>query len=307
MLNIEKSSLILILIIVVLIAGFVSLVTLGYTPGSVWHKAEDIKPGEVGKSVGATATSTYLFPNLEAKSQVTAGTKFHVGSSDLSSSELKVNNNSLVVTTTGNVGVGTTNPGSYKLNVNGSINASNFYKNGVEFSGGACQISGNDIVCSGIPTNTSGSLSITKNGVTCPIWKDCDGDGHTYGNGDCDESCPTCYVGSTHYTDSPDGRDKNCNGIVDEYKPPQTLSCPPVFPLLQTPGPSCNQAADDAYCTSVCENNGWGKGTTTCFNAWGCDEWDGIGYCYGASFCQDDVASNNGNHRVTCRCASGYR
>lgn len=88
MLNIQKSSLILILIIVVLIAGFVSLVTLGYTPGSVWHKAEDIKPGEVGKSVGATATSTYLFPNLEAKSQVTAGTNFHVGATTITSGKV---------------------------------------------------------------------------------------------------------------------------------------------------------------------------------------------------------------------------
>ncbi len=88
MLNIEKSSLILILIIVILIAGFVSLVTLGYTPGSVWHKAEDIKPGEVGKSVGATATSTYLFPNLEAKSQVTAGTNFHVGATTITSGKV---------------------------------------------------------------------------------------------------------------------------------------------------------------------------------------------------------------------------
>jgi len=138
MLNIQKSSLILILIIVVLIAGFVSLVTLGYTPGSVWHKAEDVKAGTFGNSVGG---GNYNFPgnvgiktpspsstldvtgNIYATGQVTAGTKFHVGSSDLSSSELKVNNNSLVVTTTGNVGIGTTNPGA-KLDVSGNVNVS---------------------------------------------------------------------------------------------------------------------------------------------------------------------------------------
>ena len=40
--------------------------------------------------------------------EVIAGTMFKVGSSELSSSQLKVNGNSLVVTSTGNVGIGTT-------------------------------------------------------------------------------------------------------------------------------------------------------------------------------------------------------
>ncbi len=85
---------------------------------------------------------------------------------------------------TGNVGIGTSTP-SAKL----------------------------DIYSSTIPWN---ALGICKNGVCCPIWKDCDGDGKTYGNGDCDESCPTCYVGSTSYTTSPDGKDQDCDGTVDE-------------------------------------------------------------------------------------------
>ena len=135
MLNIQKSSLILILIIVVLIAGFVSIYTLGYTPGTVWHKAEDVKSGTFGQNVGG---SNYNFPgnvgigttssssqldvtgDIYATKQVTAGTKFKVGSSELSSSQLKVNGSSLVVTSTGNVGIGTTSPGA-KLHVNGNI------------------------------------------------------------------------------------------------------------------------------------------------------------------------------------------
>ncbi len=66
------------------------------------------------------------------------------------------------------------------------------------------------------PTGSAFDISICKNGVCCPIWKDCDGDGKTYGNGDCDESCATCYVGSNSYTTSPDGKDQDCDGTVDE-------------------------------------------------------------------------------------------
>jgi len=138
MLKLQKSSLILILIIVVLTAGCVSIYTLGYTPGTVWHKAEDVKSGTFGQNVGkgnynfpgnvgigTTSSSSQLdvTGDIYATKQVTAGTKFKVGSSELSSSQLKVNGSSLVVTSTGNVGIGTTSP-AYKLDVNGSINAS---------------------------------------------------------------------------------------------------------------------------------------------------------------------------------------
>ena len=401
MLKLQKSSLVLILIIVVLTAGCVSIYTLGYTPGTVWHKAEDVKSGTFGASVNTT-NKNYVFPaNLEVGSgQVTAGSGFVTGGSSLTGTALTVasggtssiggnlnitgnvgigttgytnaklsvngevtaalgvngqfravsgnygimfrndgsnsyllltnsgdqygswnslrpfyisnttgnvtlGNGALFVTHGGNVGVGTTSPGSYKLNVNGTVNATNFYKNGVEFSGGACQLNGNDIICSGIPNNTAGTLSITKNGVTCPIWKDCDGDGKTYGNGDCDESCLTCYVGSAYYTDSPDGKDNDCNGIVDNYLSPATLSCA-GFPYLVVPGSSCEKVTDDAYCTSVCQNNGWGKGTATCFNTWGCCN-DTCATCYGATFGMGSVSCNDGRHRVSCYCASGYR
>ncbi|MDD5638208.1 MAG: hypothetical protein PHD84_10415 [Atribacterota bacterium] len=128
----------------------------------------------------------------------------------------------------GNVGIGTTNPGA-KLEIAGQLkmtggtpgvdkvlisDASGLASWGT-VDGGACVLSGNDIICSGIPTGSNGSLSITYNGVTCPIWKDCDGDGKTYGNGDCDESCSTCYVGSTSYTTSPDDKDQDCDGVLN--------------------------------------------------------------------------------------------
>lgn len=118
MIKLQKSSLVLILIIVVLTAGCVSIYTLGYAPGTVWHKAEDVKSGTFGQNVGK---GNYNFPdNIDVSKQVTAGTMFKVGSSELSSSQLKVNGSSLVVTSTGNVGIGTTSPQA-NLEVSGNI------------------------------------------------------------------------------------------------------------------------------------------------------------------------------------------
>lgn len=50
----------------------------------------------------------------------------------------------------------------------------------------------------------------------CAPYNDCDGDGKTALTGDCDESCPTCYVASSYFTTSPDGKDQDCDGQVDE-------------------------------------------------------------------------------------------
>jgi len=107
MLKLQKSSLILILIIVVLTAGCVSIYTLGYTPGTVWHKAEDVKSGTFGQNVGK---GNYNFPdnvgiktpspsstldvtgNIYANGQVTAGTKVKVGASEITSGKLITGN-----------------------------------------------------------------------------------------------------------------------------------------------------------------------------------------------------------------------
>jgi hypothetical protein len=75
-----------------------------------------------------------------------------------------------------------------------------------------------------IPVGTTGTytpdynaLKICQFGTCCPPWKDCDGDTKTYQAGtDCDEGCATCYVGSAAYTASPDGKDQDCDGVVDE-------------------------------------------------------------------------------------------
>jgi hypothetical protein len=36
---------------------------------------------------------------------------------------------------------------------------------------------------------------------------------------DCNDSCATCYPGSTYFTYSPDGLDQDCNGSVDDVAP----------------------------------------------------------------------------------------
>ncbi|MGB9726756.1 MAG: hypothetical protein ACP5OX_02465 [Minisyncoccia bacterium] len=53
--------------------------------------------------------------------------------------------------------------------------------------------------------------------LPCPLFMDCDGDGHFWWKGeDCDENCPTCYVGSKFYTNYEDGRDQDCDGLIDD-------------------------------------------------------------------------------------------
>ena len=92
--------------------------------------------------------------------------------------------NSLYIDNSGYIGIGTTAPNK-KLTVAGDM-------------------------------SILGNLSLTRNGVSCEIFTDCDGDNKFYLSGDCDESCPTCYAGSTSYTTSPDGKDQDCDKIVDE-------------------------------------------------------------------------------------------
>jgi len=112
----QKFSLIISILLFAL--SFATGTLLAQTPGSVWHRAEEIKPGVFGQDVGSGA---YTFPgdlNVDT-GQITAGTKIKVGSSELSSAGLTVNSNSLVVTSTGNVGIGTTSPKD-KLDIQGN-------------------------------------------------------------------------------------------------------------------------------------------------------------------------------------------
>jgi hypothetical protein len=91
------------------------------------------------------------------------------------------------------------------------------------------------------PTNYIYAVTLTgdtkkENGAICSAASDClsgycyidnDGDGYAGSSGtaycraiaskgtDCNDSCATCYPGSTAYTTSPDGLDQDCDGTVD--------------------------------------------------------------------------------------------
>lgn len=59
----------------------------------------------------------------------------------------------------------------------------------------------------------------------CPIFMDCDGDGHYWFKGeDCDENCATCFKNSPFTTPEPDGRDQDCDGAVDDL-----VECVPQY------------------------------------------------------------------------------
>lgn len=124
----QKKYLNLTLAVLVIALGFVTGTLLAQTPGSVFHRAEEIKPGEVGKDVGAIDTSSYKFPNVEATKQITAGTSFVVGGSSLTGTVLTVSSGGTSsiggnLNISGNVGIGTANSGE-KLEVNGNVKLS---------------------------------------------------------------------------------------------------------------------------------------------------------------------------------------
>ncbi|MDO8265205.1 MAG: hypothetical protein Q7T34_02450, partial [Candidatus Parcubacteria bacterium] len=188
----------------------------------------------------------------------------------------------------GDVGIGITTPG-YKLDVVGSVNATELCISG------DCK-------------------SSWPSGGSCLVWKDCDGDTFTGGYKDCDEGCSTCYVGSASYTASPDGKDQNCDGTVDnlDYFSYQVVD---NEANLGASGVSCNQVCSDAG-GKTCVSTGLDTSGTN-------NQYLGTigGYCYNDwSNCSTVMASDNSGHLcynyptnrfgmfTYCRCAiKAYR
>ena len=77
---------------------------------------------------------------------------------------------------------------------------------------------------------------------------------------DCNDSCLTCYPGSTAYTSSPDGYDQDCDGSIDEtlctnpYSPCSTGNVLCNSACAAYPECGCSTAASNVLC--------WGSSTT---------------------------------------------
>ncbi|MFH1714093.1 MAG: hypothetical protein ABH831_00645 [Candidatus Nealsonbacteria bacterium] len=72
-----------------------------------------------------------------------------------------------------------------------------------------------DLLAGGIVGGCAGGLCETPP-VGYHIDYDWDGDLFTARGGDCDETCPLCYPKSQAVVSIPDGKDQDCDGIIDE-------------------------------------------------------------------------------------------
>lgn len=73
---------------------------------------------------------------------------------------------------------------------------------------------------------------------------------------DCNDSCATCYPGSTSYTTASDGLDQNCNGVIDDITTVPGQDTSRLLYLCDTAA-SCTQSCDGYsgsysfyYCTT---------------------------------------------------------
>lgn len=163
---------------------------------------------------------------------------------------------------TGNVGIGTSDPGTAKLKISGGVldmtsqkitnlaapttDTDATTRSYVDTAVSESSFDSSSIIA--ISEGTTGTYSLNWDtiqvcqfGTCCTPWKDCDGDTKTYqARTDCDEGCSTCFVGSTSYTTDPDGKDQDCDGVVDETEP--------VY--------SCRSTGAGGPCSTVCSNAG---------------------------------------------------
>jgi len=134
----------------------------------------------------------------------------------------------------GKVGIGTTAPaekldvaGNAKIEGNLTINNShdgNLYIG--DSNGSNAQLCLNGECFTKADLLAAGGSGCSDNPPhDCYIGVDLDGDGYTTVEGDCDERCENCYSGSTEYTSSPDGKDQDCDGNIDEIDVVKIKQC----------------------------------------------------------------------------------
>ena len=177
--------------------------------------------------------------------------------------QMECDNNFCVNTSSAKVGIGTTEPGE-KLDVSGDI-------------------------------RTGGEFRTSSNEGNCPLWKDCDGDGKTGGNGDCNESDATCYVGSPNYTETPDGKDQDCDGVVDN------LACT-TEKVQHTCTPRGVYTTNWGACDTACKNAGYSCGGTETYAGTIGVNW--VGQCEGVEWASNQAGSYQRSVYV-CYCYRG--
>jgi hypothetical protein len=137
-------------------------------------------------------------------------------------------------------------------------------------------------VCSGAScSGSTGSPGTDCNGADGTRWQnltgyaDSDSDGFTLSGGvsvcsgtslpsthlsspsaslDCNDSCSTCYPGSASFTPSPDGRDQDCDAVIDENDSPGAKQC-----VMSGGNPDVGyvtQRAMNSTCSSYCGSFG---------------------------------------------------
>ena len=89
---------------------------------------------------------------------------------------------------------------------------------------------------------------------------DWDKDGKSAETGDCDETCIKCYSGSLFRTSNLDGKDQNCNGIIDEPVASNVFkNCPATGYHYYN-----NKSMLDSTCNTWCQSRGIPSGSVSC-------------------------------------------
>jgi len=178
-------------------------------------------------------------------------------------------------------------------------------------------------------TNTTYIYAVTlsgstqkENGALCQSASDCfsgicyadeDGDRYVPTSGtkrcksvaslsgtDCNDSCSTCYPGSTAYTTSPDGLDQNCDGTVDNIT--GVVSCTPSFGTITYFGynSSCVWGAGNSYKYTSVSNNAPADKTHCTISGTTCTSYvGGWGSC-------TEYADANTSRTGSLQCGSTY-
>ena len=126
---------------------------------------------------------------------------------------------------------------------------------------------------------------------------------------DCNDSCPTCFPGSTAFTASLDGKDQNCNGQIDENTGVSDKFCPST---ISGETHAITRVALAAACTSYCTGGSVSCRLGTIDKGPRYEQWD-FGTCARSDYTGDSKLNacfqyaDAGTDWVQCNCPREYR